>query len=79
MAALAWLIIPVAAALLAAAWASWAARTPRAAGDPASLAEHQRFRAAMERSVAGAAAEAGSEAGSEAGRSTTASSARGDR
>lgn len=49
MAALAWLGIPVAAALIAALWATWAARPPRATGDGASLAEHQRFRAAMER------------------------------
>jgi len=54
MAALAWLIIPVIAAVLAMVWAGWAARTPRATGDPASLAEHQRFRAAMERSTASA-------------------------
>ncbi|MGK4582897.1 hypothetical protein [Kitasatospora sp. HPMI-4] len=52
MAALAWLIIPVIAAVAAMIWAGWAARTPRATGDPASLAEHQRFRAAMERSTA---------------------------
>ncbi|KJK59781.1 hypothetical protein [Saccharothrix sp. ST-888] len=51
MAALAWLIIPVVAAIAAMIWAGWAARTPRATGDPASLAEHQRFRAAMERST----------------------------
>ncbi|GAA0669708.1 hypothetical protein GCM10010193_22140 [Kitasatospora atroaurantiaca] len=57
MAALAWLIIPVIAAVLAMVWAGWAARTPRATGDPASLAEHQRFRAAMERSTAGASTE----------------------
>jgi hypothetical protein len=54
MAALAWLIIPVVAAVAAMIWAGWAARTPRATGDPASLAEHQRFRAAMERSTAAA-------------------------
>ncbi|GAA2752168.1 MULTISPECIES: hypothetical protein [Kitasatospora] len=53
MAALAWLIIPVVAALLAMVWAGWAARPPRATTDPSSLAEHQRFRAAMERSTAG--------------------------
>ncbi|MFI9270477.1 hypothetical protein ACIGXM_07165 [Kitasatospora sp. NPDC052896] len=51
MAALAWLGIPVVAALLAALWAAWAARPPRATGDGASLAEHQRFLAAMERST----------------------------
>ncbi len=56
MAALAWLIIPVVAALVAMIWAGWAARTPRATGDPASLAEHQRFLAAMERSTASSGA-----------------------
>lgn len=63
MAALAWLIIPVVAALVAMVWAGWAARTPRATGDPASLAEHQRFRAAMERSTS-AAASSGERTGS---------------
>ncbi|GAA4863759.1 hypothetical protein [Kitasatospora terrestris] len=53
MAALAWLIIPIVAALLAMVWAGWAARPPRAMTDPSSLAEHQRFLAAMERSTAG--------------------------
>ncbi|WP_368666634.1 hypothetical protein [Kitasatospora sp. MBT63] len=47
------MIIPVVALLLGTLWALWAARTPRATADPASLAEHQRFRAAMERSTAG--------------------------
>ncbi|MEE1784848.1 hypothetical protein PUR71_18320 [Streptomyces sp. SP17BM10] len=55
MGALAWLIIPVAAVLLAAAWAAWAQRAPKATGDPASLAEHRRFMAAMERTTAGSA------------------------
>ncbi|MEV0533105.1 hypothetical protein [Kitasatospora sp. NPDC050463] len=55
MAALAWLIIPVVAALFAAVWAGWAQRAPRATGDPASLAEHRRFMAAMERTTAAAA------------------------
>ncbi|MEV7023474.1 hypothetical protein [Kitasatospora sp. NPDC093558] len=49
------MIIPVAAVLLAAVWAGWAQRAPRATGDPASLAEHRRFMAAMERTTAGAA------------------------
>ncbi|MFD8598798.1 hypothetical protein ACFV1L_27715 [Kitasatospora sp. NPDC059646] len=49
MAALAWLIIPVVAGLLASVWAGWAARPPRSITDPSSLAEHERFRAAMER------------------------------
>jgi hypothetical protein len=51
MAALAWLIIPAAAGLLGAIWAAWAARPQRAITDPSSLAEHERFRAAMERST----------------------------
>ncbi|MFB6894470.1 hypothetical protein ACFCX4_34815 [Kitasatospora sp. NPDC056327] len=53
MAALAWLIIPCVAAVFAAVWAGWAQRAPKATGDPASLAEHQRFMAAMERTTAG--------------------------
>jgi hypothetical protein len=53
MGALAWLVIPVIAALAAAVWASWAARPPRAAGDGASLAGYERFREAMERSTSG--------------------------
>ncbi|ARF78795.1 hypothetical protein HS99_0031545 [Kitasatospora aureofaciens] len=56
MGALAWLIIPVVAVLVAAAWASWAQRAPKATGDPASLAEHRRFMAAMERTTAGTSA-----------------------
>ncbi|MGW6917473.1 hypothetical protein ACWGB8_27115 [Kitasatospora sp. NPDC054939] len=51
MAALAWLIIPVIAALFATVWAGWAQRKPRATGDPASLAEHRRFTAALERTT----------------------------
>ncbi len=51
MAALAWLGIPVVAALVATLWAIWAARPPRATSDGASLAEHQRFQAAMERTT----------------------------
>ncbi|WP_327068852.1 hypothetical protein OG500_23845 [Kitasatospora sp. NBC_01250] len=51
MGALAWLGIPVVAGVIAAIWATWAARPPRATGDGASLAEHQRFLAAMERST----------------------------
>ncbi|MFH8379590.1 hypothetical protein ACH4E7_01400 [Kitasatospora sp. NPDC018058] len=56
MGALAWLIIPVVAVLAAAAWAGWAQRAPKATGDPASLAEHRRFMAAMERTTSGTAA-----------------------
>ncbi|MFC8716362.1 hypothetical protein [Kitasatospora sp. NPDC057198] len=51
MAVLAWLSIPVVACVLATVWATWAARPPRATTDPSSLAEHERFRAAMERST----------------------------
>ncbi|MFI8453932.1 hypothetical protein [Kitasatospora sp. NPDC085464] len=50
------MIIPVVAVVAAALWAGWAQRAPRATGDPASLAEHRRFMAAMERTTAGAAA-----------------------
>ena len=56
MGALAWLIIPGVAVLVAAAWAGWAQRAPKATGDPASLAEHRRFMAAMERTTAGTSA-----------------------
>ncbi|MFJ2864671.1 MULTISPECIES: hypothetical protein [unclassified Kitasatospora] len=51
------MIIPVVAVLLAALWAGWAQRAPRATGDPASLAEHRRFMAAMERTTAGSGAQ----------------------
>ncbi|MFJ5232668.1 hypothetical protein ACIQBJ_22575 [Kitasatospora sp. NPDC088391] len=47
------MIIPVVAGLLAMVWAGWAARPRRAMTDPTSLAEHERFRAAMERSTGG--------------------------
>ncbi|WP_370421299.1 hypothetical protein AB8O64_23980 [Streptomyces sp. QH1-20] len=53
MAALAWLLIPVAAAVAAALWGSWAARN-RKVGDVAELAGYERFRAAMERPDSGA-------------------------
>jgi hypothetical protein len=49
MAALAWLLIPLVAAVVASLWGSWAGRrvtTPDAAG----VAGYERFRAAMERS-----------------------------
>jgi hypothetical protein len=52
MAALAWLLIPVVAAIAAAVWGSWAART-RSTGDGASLADYERFREAMRESDAG--------------------------
>lgn len=47
MAALAWLLIPLAAAVVAALWGRWAARH-RPTGDGASLAGYERFRVAME-------------------------------
>jgi hypothetical protein len=52
MAALAWLIIPIAAAILAAVWGTWAARN-RTTGDARSLAGFDRFRETMERSHSG--------------------------
>lgn len=52
MAALAWLLIPLVAAIVAAVWGSWAART-RATGDGASLAGYERFREAMQKSDSG--------------------------
>lgn len=48
MAALAWLVIPVLAAVAAAVWGAWAARS-RTTGDAASLAGYERFQKAMER------------------------------
>lgn len=52
VAALAWLLIPVVAAIAAAVWGSWAART-RSTGDGASLADYERFREAMQRTGSG--------------------------
>lgn len=49
MAALAWLVIPVIAAVLAAVYGAWAART-RSTGDARSLAGYERFREVMDRS-----------------------------
>jgi hypothetical protein len=48
MASLAWLLIPLVAAIGAAIWASWAARD-RTVGDGHELAGYERFREAMER------------------------------
>jgi hypothetical protein len=53
VAALAWLLIPLAAAVAAALWGRWAARR-RSTGDGASLAGYERFREAMQGSAAGA-------------------------
>ncbi|MDX6355977.1 MAG: hypothetical protein QOF98_2880 [Streptomyces sp.] len=52
MAALAWLLIPLAAAVVAALWGRWAARH-RSTGDGASLAGYERFRTAMETGALG--------------------------
>jgi hypothetical protein len=59
MQALAWLLIPVAAAIVAAVWASWAART-RSTGDGASLADYERFREAMQKAESMQKADSGS-------------------
>ncbi|MER6213330.1 hypothetical protein ABT213_04650 [Streptomyces sp. NPDC001674] len=48
MAALAWLLIPLFAAIGAAIWGSWAARD-RTQGDISELAGYARFREAMDR------------------------------
>ncbi|MGP3982684.1 hypothetical protein [Streptomyces sp. KR80] len=49
MAALAWLLIPVVATVVATVWARWAGRHHKI-GDVAELAGYARFREAMERS-----------------------------
>lgn len=50
MAALSWLLIPIAAAVLAGIWGSWASRRRTGVPDSAGVAGYERFRAAMERS-----------------------------
>lgn len=52
MAALAWLLIPLFAAVGAAIWGSWASRN-RTSGDVAELAGYARFRDAMEKAGSG--------------------------
>ncbi|MFI6285337.1 hypothetical protein ACIBCM_11355 [Streptomyces sp. NPDC051018] len=52
MAALAWLLIPLFAAVGAAIWGGWASRN-RATGDLAELAGYARFRDAMEKAGSG--------------------------
>ncbi|WP_405886103.1 hypothetical protein OG762_29360 [Streptomyces sp. NBC_01136] len=52
MASLAWLLIPLLAAIGAGLWGSWAGRNRKTAGDGAELEGYARFRAAMERSEA---------------------------
>ncbi|MFJ5264042.1 hypothetical protein ACIQAC_26625 [Streptomyces sp. NPDC088387] len=49
MAALAWLLIPLVAAIAAGLWGSWANRTRKARSDGPELDGYARFRAAMER------------------------------
>ncbi|MDX5567573.1 hypothetical protein PYK79_35630 [Streptomyces sp. ID05-04B] len=49
MAALAWLLIPLVAAIGAGLWGSWANRTRRARRDGPELDGYTRFRAAMEK------------------------------
>ncbi|MFJ6794491.1 hypothetical protein [Streptomyces sp. NPDC091268] len=64
MASLAWLLIPLFAAIGAAIWGSWAARD-RTSGDISELAGYARFREAMgkaEQTRATADAHSGSEA-----------------
>ncbi|WP_335939387.1 hypothetical protein [Streptomyces sp. PTD5-9] len=52
MAALAWLLIPLFAALGAGIWGSWVTRH-HTAGDVSELAGYARFREAMEKSHSG--------------------------
>ncbi|MET8812240.1 hypothetical protein ABZW47_09585 [Streptomyces sp. NPDC004549] len=54
MAALAWLLIPVVAGVVASLWGSWANRTRRARSDGPELDGYARFREAMEKSRTGA-------------------------
>ncbi|MBT2402944.1 MULTISPECIES: hypothetical protein [unclassified Streptomyces] len=64
MASLAWLLIPLFAAIGAAIWGSWAARD-RTSGDISELAGYARFREAMDnadRTRAKAEAHSGSDA-----------------
>lgn len=53
MAALAWLLIPLMAAIGAGLWGSWANRTRKVRGDGPELDGYARFREAMERSHSG--------------------------
>lgn len=55
MAALVWLLIPVAGAVVAAVWSAWATRRDSGAGgvgDVTGVREYEAFRAAMERAPA---------------------------
>ncbi|WP_159401311.1 hypothetical protein [Streptomyces maremycinicus] len=49
MAALAWLLIPLVAAVGAGLWGTWANRTRKARSDGPELDGYARFRAAMEK------------------------------
>lgn len=49
MAALAWLLIPVIAAVASGLWGSWAGRRRTTTPDAVGVAGYERFRAAMER------------------------------
>lgn len=49
MASLAWLLIPLFAAIGAGLWGSWAGRNRKAIGDGSELAGYTRFREAMEK------------------------------
>jgi hypothetical protein len=55
MAALAWLFIPLVAAIGAVVWARWAARD-RTTGDIHELAGYDKFRKAMEKPHSGSSA-----------------------
>jgi len=58
MAALAWLLIPLVAAVAASLWGSWVGRRRIRTPDAAGVAGYERFRAAMERSSASGTATA---------------------
>lgn len=49
MASLAWLLIPLTAAVVAGVWGSWAGRRRTGIPDADGVAGYERFRAAMER------------------------------
>ncbi|CAL9442601.1 hypothetical protein GCM10019016_082360 [Streptomyces prasinosporus] len=53
MAALAWLLIPLVAAIGAGLWGSWANRTRKVRSDGPELIGYARFREAMERPRSG--------------------------
>lgn len=53
MAALAWLLIPLVAAVAAGLWGTWANRTRKVRNDGPELIGYARFREAMERTGPG--------------------------